>query len=108
MAVRTKRLVAATVGATTAVVYTTPAGETAIVKNISLRNTAPLLANNALVAVRVAGVDYGILAINLNAGATTLLAPYCVLQPGTSLVVSSSQAGLQVYVSGAELEGVAD
>lgn len=107
MAVRTKRLAQGTRAAgTDAVVYTCPAGETAILKDIRFWN-------NTTGSVRsLVYVDSGpalclILDVTAPAGEARGLAVWVVLAPGDTLRVASLSGQTNFRLSGTELSGVA-
>lgn len=110
MAVRTKRLFGPiTVTAATAVVYTCPAGETAIIKNLSFADqgaaspTIRLYINGTGVAARIASAP-------IQSGQWNLAdSLFIVLSDGDELYMSANVASnTTVCGFGAELEGVAD
>lgn len=109
MPVRTKRLAqgsSAPVG-TTQVIYTAPAGETVIVKDIHLDGEA---AASTRAAVQVSsGSGWQSLTDGpLQALGVRSLQIWVVLQPGDQLRVYSEGSFFLYWVSGTELEGVAD
>lgn len=109
MPVRSKRLFGpTTVGAGAAVLYTCPAGETAILKDLRIGPgalggiTTTLYIGAAVAANRV-------LVVSQNAGDWFVgTGEFLVLQPGEVLRATSGAAGVQITGCGAELEGVAD
>lgn len=110
MAVRTKRLFLGASGAagTLNLVYTCPAGETAIIKSIGLVRPAAAAAG-CLFAIRTGGVDTFVLRVDTNAGGGALSLPWIVMHPGDELRVLAAIANeFMMAISGTELEGVAD
>ena len=109
MAVRSKRLAGpATVAANgSATLYTTPAGETALIKGVTLfaqtASTVAYLGINGLTSGNL------ILAEPVALGDGVTLQTFWVLHPGDTLEAYAVAAGaLTVSIHGAELEGVAD
>lgn len=113
MAVRTKKLVAiAPAGAGLAVVYTVPASETTIVKEARIFNAS---AANRTVVLRATSNSPGTVTVDLipttvlAAGASLTLADaWHVLAAGDTLSFDSGGSNCRLWVSGTELEGVAD
>lgn len=109
MAVRSKRLFGPTaLGAASAVVYTAPSGETAIVKELSFSNAAALAQNVTLwIGAAVAANIIG--GVTVPAG-SVLLVPnqFLCLSAGEQLRMQYSGVGGTVAGHGAELEGIAD
>lgn len=110
MPVRTKRLFAGTSPAanTLAVVYTGPADETTIVKDIRIysESAAPQLAR---ILLRSGAADVFIVYNGLNQASLLALSPWIVLMPGDQILLLSDQfPGFRVWISGTQLEGVAD
>lgn len=109
MPVRTKRLAvgnSAPAGAGKTV-YTAPAGETVIVKDIRVQagSGASVFCALLLVSGPTAVALYSdTLAADAAAGVST----WAVLQPGDKVNVFSAGGTFTFWVSGAELEGVAD
>lgn len=108
MPVRSKRLAAVTAAAGVGVtVYTAPPGETAIVKDIRLWSAfGPL---SRVILSLASGPDaYAIVDRAFTNLETVERQGFMVLNPGDRLEVLSLGGALRVWVSGAELEGVAD
>lgn len=114
MAVRTKRLAAAAFPAVTELtyrdLYTCPAGETAIVKELRACAT-----DNAMTITWFVNADNGAVPVNvwrpaLAAGVPQTEVCWMVLQSGDTLRCEqqANQGRLRVLVSGTELEGTAD
>lgn len=107
MAIRTKELGHAVVpDATWVLLYTVPAGFTAIVKDIAVSSTAA-----ATVHLRVtrAGNSWKVASGVVAANQTAAQSRFLVLEEGDALEASraSGTASTDVWVSGAQLEGVA-
>lgn len=109
MATRSKRLFGPTnIAAGPTVVYTCPAGETAIVKQLSFSNAAALAQTVALyINANTANSIVGGATVPA-ASALVLTGWFLVLQPGDTLRIGWSGTGGAVSGHGAELEGVAD
>lgn len=109
MAVRSKRLFGPTsVAASQVLVYTCPAGETAILKQLTVHNPGAL---PQVFTMRLNGSNAAntILAESIEAGlATHLEGLFIVLSGGGTLHVAGAAVGLFVAGFGAELEGIAD
>lgn len=110
MAVRTARLAAGNAGASGAVkvIYVCPSGRTAIVKDIRLHNSTggPIAAVLGLKsgAEFVPVLNTG----SLDAGPRSFPDCWLALEPGDSIeLVSGAAGGIQYWLSGTELEGVA-
>jgi len=111
MAVRTKLLASGrSTSSTSAVIYTVPADETAIIKSILLCNINASTTTTIALAVDTAANDKTLAwEEGLIARKSLLIEPYLVLQPGMELALSNSASvGVNYWVSGTELEGVAD
>jgi hypothetical protein len=111
VAVRTKRLAAGRKSTTgTTVIYTCPAGETAIVKRVTLYNLNA--STNNLISVLLtlgAFADTTVWQQNFPASSGVYLDVWWVLGPGGTLGLSQTTAiGTNYLISGTELEGVAD
>lgn len=109
MAVRSKRLFGPeAVAAANEVVYTSPAGETTIIKHLSFANTA-LVANTVSLRINASGGGATIGAWPVaGQGAEQVPDLFIVLQPGDTLNASATQSSMIVTGFGAQLEGVAD
>lgn len=109
MAVRTKRLAIGDSAPANAekTIYTAPAGETVIVKDV---RTAQVSGAPTRVVVFVqSGTDRGSLIDEAAPGPTArLVGGFVVLMPGDQLRVFSQGGVFSAWVSGAELEGLAD
>lgn len=109
MAVRSKRLWGPTaVGTGNTVVYTCPAGETALLKHISLANVTAL---SQTLRLRLNGTNQTDNIVDVaipSTSAIQLTDLFIVLHPGDVLRAISSSANCIVTGYGAELEGVAD
>lgn len=88
--------------------YTCPAGETAIIKTVTVFNSA-VAGNNVVFSIGPAFNPGRFLAVAVaaNPGSGTVNA-FFVLQPGDVLNAQASAAGAIAAGFGAELEGVAD
>lgn len=109
MAVRSKRLWdVATVGAGHSTLYTAPAGETALLKQLTLVNASALANLFTLKLNGTSGAD-SIMAIVVPAqGGELVSGLFVVLQPGDILRAVAGAASIFCAGFGAELEGVAD
>lgn len=110
MAVRTKRLSAGTTGAanTLQVMYTGPADETTIVKDIRIYSESEP-AQLARILLRSGSADVFIVYNGLNQFSLLALTPWIVLMPGDQMVALTDQSpGFRWWISGTQLEGVAD
>lgn len=111
MAVRTKRLAAglngtAAVGKT---VYTCPAGETTIVKDVRLFARLSAVPTVKVYALSGAGTFVACLNRALADQEAAQFQGFIVLAPGDRILVEASVTdGIAYWVSGTELEGVAD
>lgn len=109
MAVRSKRLWApTTVSTANVVLYTAPAGETTLVKLITVCNIAAL--GSTLFSLRLNGTGGAQLVaqVSIPNGGDAWVEGFLVLQPGDILRGQAGQPSLIVSGFGAELEGVAD
>ena len=108
-AVRSKRLFGpTTVGTTGTVVYTCPAGETALLKDLEV---GPGGAAGMVVVFYIGAlsVDNRVHQVTLASNAwSSERGAFIVLHPGEQLRVASSIGTVSVSGHGAELEGVAD
>lgn len=109
MPVRTAQLVHARgfLATVVNVLWTCPAGHTAIVKDVRITNpgSAPASVN---LLVRRAGVNVSVTRSIVPATTTTPLAgAHVVLEPADELVFVTDVADIMVLVSGALLDGVA-
>ena len=109
MAVRTKRLFGPLEPTLTGgIVFTGPAGETTIIKHLSVANVVAVSCNLRL---RLNGTSqvFNILDQNVpSTSAIQLTGLFIVLQPGDVLRALSAPLGLDLTAYGTELEGVAD
>lgn len=108
MAVRTTHLAVATSnpGATTNVIYTCPAGVTAILKWIQVSTSAGS-PGQGIFAVRSGGITVRLLDRPWGSAEILSLATWIVLEPGDQLTVFVSSGELKFWFSGTELAGVA-
>lgn len=108
MAVRSARLYGPlTVGAGPTVVYTCPAGKTAIFKDLSFTNTS-LLAQTVTLYINGNSAGQAVHSQSVAGGSTLVLTGrFIVLEPGDTLRVGYSGTGGASSGSGAELQGVA-
>ena len=110
MPVRTRRLAAGSTGAanTLQTIYTGPAGETTIVKDIRIYSEA-VPDQLARILLRSGFADVFIVFNGLKQGSLLALTPWIVLQPGDEMVTLTDQSpGFRFWISGTQLEGVAD
>lgn len=109
MAVRSKRLFGPTsVSTGSTLVYTCPAGETALLKHLSIANLAAL-GNTWSLRLNGTGGAQTIAAGTVPAGeAVQLTGLFVVMHPGDTLRCTAGQASVALTAFGAELEGVAD
>jgi len=106
MPVRSARIAAANSGVgSELIVYTTPAGRTAIVKHVCL--SVPAGTNTrAVVFVKSGPIQVSLFDVgNLGVG-TLQLQGFIVLEPGDQLGLFASGAAFVILVSGAILDGV--
>lgn len=111
MPVRTKRLAVGTSGAasTFVTIYTAAAGETVIVKEVQIVPIAAGANRIQLACLSGGGVSVPLYDASPSQDSTVQLTRWTVLQPGDKLVLFSVvAAACRYWVSGAELEGVAD
>jgi hypothetical protein len=111
MAVRTKRLAAGTVAAATTgtiVLYTCPAGETAILKSLVAESGGTLSARFQLAVP--GGAAPGLWLVSLTPDQPADKAGWWVLSPGdvVQVVKTATGASLRYWLSGTELQGTAD
>ena len=111
MAVRTKRLAAgltgpASVGKTA---YTCPSGETAIVKDVRLYARAGAVSSVKVFALSGAGIFVACFTGPMADQEVRQFQGFLVLLPGDRVVVEATTTdGIAYWVSGTELEGLAD
>lgn len=111
MPVRTKLLTSGRSSSSTAsVIYTVPADETAIIKDILLCNINASTTTTIALAADTAANDKTLLwEEGLVARKTLHIVLWLVLLPGYELTLSNAASvGVNFWVSGTELEGVAD
>lgn len=111
MAVRTKRLASGRVSVDTSVVlYTCPAGETCIIKSITLFNVNSSVANVVAILHDLgSNLQTPTWEDTIAARKSFYLERWQVLLPGERLGLKCSVAGgINYLVSGTELEGLAD
>jgi len=111
MPVRTKLLAAGRVStATTTVVYTVPAGETAILKSIKLANVNTTTAVTAVILMDAGAFNQTIFQRHfLDANTDDYVDLWVVCPPGCEIAILLNTAiGVNFWLSGTELEGVAD
>lgn len=108
MAVRSARLAAASSSPANAehTIYTCPSGKTALVKDLSLYSGAGCSVA-AIFVERSGPVRVSVTTGSLGADATRRLSTFVVLEPGDTIGVYSESGTFTVWVSGAELDGVA-
>jgi len=87
------------------VVYTCPAGYTAIVKDVRLSSPVGTV-TRAVAAVLSGATQVSLLDSPLGTGETFRLG-FTVLEPGDQLVIFAAGSTVAYYISGAELYGVA-
>lgn len=109
MPVRSKRLFGpVNVGTGNFTVYTCPAGETALLKDITIFNQAAV---TNVVALRLNGntQNQTIEGVTVGGGGSVVLSGrFIVLHPGDTLRVQATVASINITGYGAELEGIAD
>lgn len=109
MAVRSKQLwPPSAVNASGSLLYTCPAGETALIKTLSMYNTDVV---PRAMGIRLGGngVNQTVVFEQVPAGfATVLRELFIVLQPGETVHGVTAGTGGRIAGFGAELEGVAD
>lgn len=111
MAVRTKQLASGrSTSSTATVVYTVPAGETAIVKAIDICNINGTTATEVVIACDAGAFNVTAYArIGLSALGFQHLERWLVLPPDAEISIHNSAAvNVNYWISGTELEGVAD
>lgn len=111
MAVRTKLLASGrSSSATASIIYTVPADETAILKSIILCNINASTTTTIQIAVDTAANNLTLFwEEGLIARKSLVIEPYLVLQPGMEVSLANAAAvGVNYWVSGVELEGIAD
>jgi len=107
--VRSKRLWGpTTVGVSGAVLYTVPAGETALVKTISIVNTFAVNNNFSLYLGTINPANLIFEASIDEANSLLLPGLFIVAHPGETIRGQAGNASCIVAGFGAELEGVAD
>jgi len=111
MPVRTKLLASGrSTSATATVVYTVPADETCILKWIRLANVSASTSSEVIIAIDTAAnnlTTYQRVTLAAQTGIGIEL--WQVLQPGMEIAISNVAAvGVNYWLSGSELEGVAD
>jgi hypothetical protein len=110
MAVRTKRLAVGISGAAGAftTIYTCPAAETAIVKELML-SSAVTVATRLIVIAGSGALAVTLVDTSLAADATLRLPMWLVLHPADFIrIYTAVAAGARFWISGTELEGTAD
>jgi len=111
MPVRTKLLASGrSSSATSSVVYTVPTDETCIWKFLRLANVSATTSTEVIVAVDTAANNQTTyLRHTLAAQTGAMFDLWQVLQPGMEIAISNVAAvGVNYWLSGSELEGVAD
>lgn len=111
MAVRTKLLTSGRQTSSTAsTIYTVPASETCILKSIVLCNINASTTTTIALSVDTASNDKTLFwEEGMMARKTLVIEPYLVLPPGFEIALSNSASvGVNYWLSGSELEGVAD
>lgn len=107
MPVRSRRLFLATgVGTSNVTAYTVPADRTAVLKTLSISNTAAL-ANTLFLQSNASGSfqDYGAVAAIPGSGGLEVVNLFMVWHPGEVIRVRAANSGLNIYASGALLFG---
>lgn len=108
MAVRSKRLFGPlVVGTTPSLVYTCPAGKTAILKGLWLWPSSPTVTGIDMFVNGTSGLNHIAHVVTPNSGDIRLTDIFFVLNPGDTLYLSSSVTGTSFIAFGAELVGVA-
>jgi hypothetical protein len=107
--VRSKPLASVSVAAiTTTTLFTVPAGRTAIVRYVTVAQTAGALINQFTVRATVAGITQPFWIVSPGSPGVAVITPYIVLAPGDSMEVITTQTGSsRCAVYGALLLGVA-
>jgi hypothetical protein len=111
MAVRTKRLASTRLTGTSVVdIYTTPDGETTILKSVAAQNINGSTATVLVLLMDVEGIGQTTLQrIALGALESVYLDRWIVIPPGGKVSGQLTVAvGVNLWLSGTELEGVAD
>lgn len=91
----------------TATLFTCPAGQTAIVKSIYLTSFAAAAVNVAVWITPLEGASSTYLvAAPIDPNKLLNWTGWVVLQPGDHLLMNASASGVQLWVSGALLDGV--
>lgn len=110
MAVRTKQLANGVATTTLTTIYTCPAGETCIVKEIHFYNPVGGATTALFFRALIGGNARGVfIQSGLAANTGSWVDMWLVLQAGDQLQVSATpSSAVQFIVSGTELEGVAD
>lgn len=115
MPVRSKQLVAATFasGDFQKILYTCPESETTIVRSLFVANGSPVFDATVMFFIDgIAPFERSFLwRANLNAGATGVFEHWWVMMPGQRLIGENQSpltSTFDVFMSGAQLEGVAD
>lgn len=109
MAVRSKLLAAyVTVGSGNVSIYTVPAGETALLKQLSIVNTQQGLPQSCTVRATINGTDKIFVSRQIAGGEDEQISLFHCFPPGVVIKVGAPVAGVHFLLSGAELEGVAD
>lgn len=109
MAVRTKCLAAVKKAAAgIAVMYTCPAGETVIVKEVAFYNAGAATQTYSAGFRRAGLPDIYWHSASAASGGVGISSRWSVLLPGDQIVMNSSGVDMCVWISGTELEGLAD
>lgn len=108
MAVRTKFLAADVLTNAGAVLYTTPAGETTIIKWVTLSSSAAIGSTIASLFLNIGGTNFRVLTESVGAASAESFVTWWVLAEGDSLLGSSPGGVITGTFHGTELEGVAD
>lgn len=108
MAVRSNRFFAGNTLPVSVVhdVYTCPAGKTAILKDIRVCSNGSAV-TRCVVIVLSGGAAISLVDSAVAALQTIAVQGFIVLEPGDKMQVYSEGAGARVWLSGAELDGVA-
>ena len=107
MAVRTKLLAEYVTTAANVVIYTVPAGKTALLKFVTAVNTVALGQNTVSLRANVSGTDRIFLYETMGSQTGTFWSMFVALPPGATVKAGSTTAGVHLTLSGAELDGVA-
>lgn len=109
MPVRTKCLAAVKKAAAgVAVLYTCPAGETAIVKEVAFYNAGGATQTYSAAFRRAGLPDIYWHSSSAASGGVGISSRWSVLHPGDQIVMNSSGVDMCAWISGTELEGLAD